>query len=321
MAIRILTATDVYAALPMANAIDAMRYAYSQLSAGKVIMRSRQHISSDKGVTLIMPAYLPEGGEFGIKVVSVYDENPQQNLPRINATVLVLDPTTGETKAIIDGASLTAIRTGAGGGVAADLLSRTNASTVGLFGAGVQARVQLQAVLAVRNITRVNLISRTETSAETLAAEISGWTDAPVVNIVSNPQAVVEDADIVLCATTSATPLFDGNDLQPGTHITAVGTFVPDKREVDTTTIRRANRIVVDSREDCLKEAGDLIISKAKIDAEIGEIINGNKTGRQSDDEITFFKSVGVAVQDAVAASVVLREAEAKGLGAVVGMA
>ena len=312
MAIRILTAPNVHAALPMSIAIDAMRHAYSQLSAGKVVMPARQHISTDKGVTLIMPAYLPEGSEFGIKVVSVYDENPKQKIPRITATVLVLNPTTGEPIAIMDGASLTAIRTGAGGGVASDLLARPNASTVGLFGAGVQARVQLEAVMVVRNIQQVNLLSRTQASAELLAKELSEMEEPPDVNIVSTPKQVVEDADIVICATTSGTPLFDGNDLKQGTHITAVGTFAPEKREVDTTTVRRANRIVVDSREDCLEEAGDLIIPKAEIHAEIGEIINGDKHGRQSDDEITFFKSVGVAVQDAVAAAVVLKEAETK---------
>ena len=322
MPIRILSAADVRAALPMPKAIDAMRHAYSQLSAGKATAPPRQHISTDKGVTLIMPAYLPENSEFGIKVVSVYDDNPNLDLPRITATVLVLDPATGTPKAFMDGASLTAIRTGAGGGVAADLLARQDAKTVGLFGAGVQARAQLQAVMAVRNITCVNLISRTHASAQQLATEISAWTvtDAPEVNLVSTPRQVVEDADIVLCATTSGTPLFDGNTLQPGTHITAVGTFVPEKREVDTTTIRRANRIVVDSREDCLEEAGDLIIPNAEIDAEIGEIINGNKPGRQSDEEITFFKSVGVAVQDAVAGAAVLAEAEAKELGTLVEM-
>ena len=318
--IRILSASDVRAALPMPKAIDAMRHAYSQLSAGKAIAPPRQHISTDKGVTLIMPAHLPERSEFGIKVVSVYDDNPSLNLSRITATVLVLDPTTGTPKAFMDGASLTAIRTGAGGGVAADLLARKDAKTVGLFGAGVQARAQLQAVLAVRDITSVNLISRTQTSARQLATEISEWTAAPEVNLVSTPQQVVADADIVICATTSATPLFDGHALQSGTHITAVGTFVPEKREVDTTTIRRADRIVVDSREACLEEAGDLIVPNARIDAEIGEIVNGDKPGRQSDDEITLFKSVGVAVQDAVAAAVVLAAAETNGLGTLVDM-
>ncbi len=320
MSIRILSAADVRAALPMPKAIDAMRHAYSQLSTGKVTAPPRQHLSTDKGVTLIMPAYLPERKEFGIKVVSVYDDNPNLNLPRITATVLVLDPETGSPKAFMDGASLTAIRTGAGGGVAADLLARKDAKTVGLFGAGVQARAQLQAVMAIRDIVRVNLISRTQASAQQLATEISEWIDAPEVNLAPTPQEVVKDADIVICATTSSIPLFDGNDLQFGTHITAVGTFVREKREVDTTTISRANRIVVDSREACLEEAGDLIIPNAQIDAEIGEIVNGDKQGRQSNNEITFFKSVGVAVQDAVAASVVLAEAEAKNFGIVVEM-
>ncbi len=318
--IRILTAKDVRAALPMSKAIDAMRHAYGQLSAGTAIAPPRQHITSDKGVTLIMPAYLPKRSEFGIKVVSVYDENPDINLPRITATVLVLDPYTGAPKAFMDGTSLTAIRTGAGGGLAADLLARKNSKTVGLFGAGVQARAQLQAVMAVRKIECVNLISRTQISAENIATEISNWTDAPKVNLATSPQEVVENADIVICATTSATPLFDGNDIKTGTHITAVGTFAPEKREVDTETVTRANRIVVDSREACLEEAGDLIIPNAQIDTEIGEIVNGDKQGRQSEDEITFFKSVGVAVQDAVAASAVLKEAETEGLGTVIEM-
>ena len=338
MPIRILSASDVRAALPMSKAIHAMRHAYSQLSAGKATAPPRQHISTDKGVTLFMPAYLHENSELGIKVVSVYDNNPALNLPRITATVLLLDPGTGAPKAFMDGSSLTAIRTGAGGGLAADILARQNAKKVGLFGAGVQARAQLQAVMAVRNITRVNLISRTQASAQQLASEISKWTDPPEVKVVSNSQQVVEDADIVLCATTAATPLFDGNTLQPGTHITAVGSFTPEKREVDTRTIRRADLIVVDSREACLQEAGDLIIANAEIEsllqtqkqaskapqqtfAEIGEIVNGDKQGRRSDKEITFFKSVGVAVQDAVAASVVLAEAEAKRLGILVEMA
>ena len=340
MSIRILSASDVRAALPMPKAIDAMRHAYGQLSAGKAIAPPRQHISTDRGVTLIMPAYLPERNDFGIKVVSVYDDNPirksrLQTAPTITAIVLVLDPVTGAPKAFMDGASLTAIRTGAGGGVAADLLARQDAKTVGLFGAGVQARSQLEAVMSVRDIARVNLMSRTVASAQQLSAEISEWPDAPEVHLVRHSEQVVADADIVICATTSGTPLFDGNALKQGTHITAVGTFVPEKREVDTTTIRRSDRIVVDSREACLEEAGDLIIPNAEIKsllraekqaskapqrtfAEIGEIVNGDSPGRASDAEITFFKSVGVAVQDAVAGAAVLAAAEAEGLGTVI---
>lgn len=317
MQIRILSADDVKTALPMPKAIDAMELAFGQLSAGKADVPLRAHLSTEKGTTLFMPAYLNQSQDLGIKVVSIYNDNPNLGLPVVSATVMILDPETGFPRALMDGNSLTAIRTGAGGGLAARLLSREDAKTVALFGAGVQARAQLQAVIAVRSIKQVNLISRTQASAQKLAHEISDWPDAPYVTMVSTPREAIQDADIVLTATTSATPLFDGNDLKEGTHVTGVGSYTPEMQEVDAATVRRA-RIVVDSREACLAEAGDIIITKAEIDAELGEIVNGLKSARQSDDEITFFKSVGVAVQDAAAAAAVLAEAEAKGLGKVV---
>jgi len=317
MQIRILSAAEVRAALPMPKAIEAMKIAFSQLSAGEAAMPLRAQVATQKGVTLLMPAYLQRSQNLGVKIVSVYGDNPSLGLPIIAATVLVLDPQTGFPKAFMDGSSLTAIRTGAGGGLAADLLARREARVVGLFGAGVQARAQLQAVLAVRSITQVNLLSRTQASAQKLAAEIAAWPNAPAVTLAETPKEVVQEADIVIGATTSKTPLFDGHDLKPGTHVTGVGSFTPDAQEIDAVTVKRA-RIVVDSREMCLLEAGDLIIPQAEIEAELGEIVNGLKPGRRSDAEITFFKSVGVAVQDAAAAAAVLAEAEAKGLGIVV---
>ena len=317
MQVRILSANDVRVALPMSKAIDAMRRAFGQLSAGQATLPLRPQISTDKGITLFMPAYLHQSQDLGIKIVSVYDNNPNKGLPMVTATVLVLDPQTGLPKAFMDGNSLTAIRTGAAGGLAAELLSRRDAKTVALFGAGVQARTQLKAVMTVRDINRVNLISRTQASAQKLAAEIAAWAKSPAVNLVSTPRQAIRDADIVITATTSAKPLFDGNDLRPGTHVTGVGSYTPETREVDAVTVQRA-RIVVDSREACLAEAGDIIIPRAKIDAEIGEIVNGDKPERQSDDEITFFKSVGVAVQDTVTAAMVLTEAETLELGTVI---
>jgi len=229
----------------------------------------------------------------------------------------VLDPETGFPKAFMDGTSLTAIRTGAGGGLAAELLSRQDSETVALFGAGIQARTQLQAVMAVRKISHVYVISRTQASAQKLAEEIATWSDMPIVNITTTPQEAVRNADIVITATNSSTPLFDGNNIKSGTHITAIGSYTPEKREVDSVTAQKA-RIVVDSREACFMEAGDILIPKVQIDAEIGEIVNGDKPARQSDDEITLFKSVGVAVQDIASASIVLKEAEALGLGKII---
>lgn len=222
MEIRILTANEIKTALPMPQAIEAMRVAFAQFSADLATVPLRGQIATEKGISLLMPAHLHQCNDLGVKIVSIYPNNPSAGLPVVSATVLVLDPDNGLPLALMDGNSLTAIRTGAGGGLAADLLAQKKAETLALFGAGVQARAQLEGVLAVRKITRVNLISRTLGAARKLADEI---------------------------------------------------------------------------------------------DAELGEILNGVKCGRQSNEEITFFKSVGIAVQDAVAASVALREAEKKGLG------
>ena len=317
MQIIILTHDDVQAALPMPEAIDIMKNAFGQLSAGNATVPLRSKISSDRGNTLLMPAYLRSSQDLGIKIVTIYKDNLSLGLPTVTAIAIVLDPQTGLPKALIDGDSLTAIRTGATGGLASELLSRRNSKTVALFGAGVQGRAQLQGVMTVRSITQVNLIDLSLSAAQKLADEISTWASAPTVNLVSNPREAIQDADIIITATTSSDPVFNGNDLRPGTHITGVGSYTPQMREVDEITVGRA-MIVVDSREACLSEAGDIIIPKAAIDAEIGEIINGFKKGRQTDHEITFFKTVGVAVEDAAAAAAILAEAEENGLGTVI---
>ena len=317
MLIRILTSDDVKAALPMPKAIEIMKHAFGQLSAGKATVPLRSKISSDKGDTLLMPAYLNGSQDLGIKIVSIYKDNPSKDIPTVTAIVIVLDPQTGQPRALIEGDSLTAIRTGATGGLASELLARRNAKTVALFGAGVQARAQLQGVITVRSITRINLLDLSLSASQKLADEIATWEQAPAVNLVSNSKEAIQDADIIITATTSSKPVFDGHGLKAGTHITGVGSYTPQMREVDETTVQRA-RIVVDSRQACLAEAGDLIIPKATVDAELGEIINGIKPGRHSDEEITFFKTVGVAVEDAAAAAAILSEAETNGLGKVI---
>jgi ornithine cyclodeaminase/alanine dehydrogenase-like protein (mu-crystallin family) len=166
MQIRILTAADIRSALPMDTAIDAVATAYAQLSAGKATMPLRSRFHTDKGVTLLMPAHLHESGDFAVKIVSVYGDNPSLGLPTVAATVLALDPQTGMPLALMEGDSLTALRTGAAGGVAARYLARADAGTVALFGAGVQARAQLQAAMAVRQIKRVLIVDPFETAAQ-----------------------------------------------------------------------------------------------------------------------------------------------------------
>ncbi|MBI5589019.1 MAG: ornithine cyclodeaminase family protein [Deltaproteobacteria bacterium] len=319
MKIRILTADHVREVLPMPKAIEAMKRAFGQLSAHQADIPLRGRLATEKGVTLLMPAYLHQSRELAIKIVSVYGDNPRMGLPTVAGLVMVLDPETGMPLALMEGTSLTAIRTGAAGGLAAELLSRKDAETVALFGAGVQGKSQLRGVMAVRHIRQVWIVDSSSNQAEKLADEIKSWPSCPGIMVTRDSREAVSQADIVIAATTSLTPLFNGNDLRPGTHVTGVGSFTPQMQEIDEITVRRA-RVVVDSREACMAEAGDLIIAGAVISAEIGEIVNGVFPPRRNDQEITFFKTVGVAVQDAAAAAAVLAEATERGLGNLVSL-
>ncbi len=321
MKIRILSADDVRRALPMEQAIEAMRSAFGQLSANRAELPLRTRLKTDKGLILLMPAFLKQSRELGFKMVSIWGNNPQQGLPAIVALAAVINPDTGQPLALINGEALTALRTGAGGGLAADLLARPDARVVAIFGSGVQARAQLEAVREVRQVQEVRIFGRTPSSVEKFAGEITGRENAPRVSIAGTRKEAVVGADIIIAATTSEKPVFDGRDVSPGTHITGVGSYAPHMQEVDEVTVQYS-KIVVDSLKACLAEAGDLIIplekniiSKLDIHGELGAIVNGQIPGRESQDEITFFKSVGVAVQDAAAASAVLRAAEAQNLG------
>ncbi|MFN8459734.1 MAG: ornithine cyclodeaminase family protein [Anaerolineae bacterium] len=324
MKLRILSADDVRKALPMSQAIEAMRRAFGQLSANEADLPLRTRLQTDQGLLLFMPAFLRQSREIGFKMVSIWGDNPARGLPAVIAVAMVVDPDTGEPKAILNGEMLTALRTGAGGGLAADVLARPDARTVAIFGSGVQARAQLEAVCVVRQIQEVHIFGRTPSSVEKFAAEVTTWPDAPKTLIAGSRRDAVLGADIVITATTSEKPVFDGRDLGPGTHVTGVGSYAPHMQEVDEETVGKA-KIVVDSLQACLAEAGDLIvaleknvISKVDIHAELGQIVNGERPGRESREEITFFKSVGLAVQDAAAANEALRAAEVQGLGTMV---
>lgn len=320
MKIRILSATDVQAAITMTEAIEAMRDAFAALSSGKATVPLRVALEMDDGVSLFMPAHLPGLGPAAAKVVSVHPGNVERGLPMIHAVVLVIDPRTGMPLALMDGTWLTALRTGAVGGLAADLLARVDASTAAVFGAGVQARTQLDALRAVRDIREVRVVDPVSAAADAFVAEIQGL----VARRVEDADEAIAGADVVIAATTSSTPVFDGSKIEPGAHVTGVGSFTPEMREVDTALVTRA-RVVVDQREAALSEAGDIIgpvqdgtVDESVIAAEIGEIVLGRELGRTSSDEVTFFKSVGNAVQDVVVAARVLAAAEASGAGQVV---
>jgi len=324
MKLLILSADEVRRALPMAAAIEAMKQAFGQYSAGRAIvpLRVRLEGASENSAALFMPAVLRDTGEMAVKVVTVYPTNLALGLPTIHALVLALDAQSGRPLALLEGASLTAIRTGAASGAATDLLARNDARTLAIFGSGAQARTQLEAVCTVRSIERAWIFSLDLPGANAMVEQMAGKGPVPdsLVIAATAGQAVAE-ADVICTATTSSTPVFDGADLRPGTHINAIGAFTPTMQEVDSTSVRRAV-VFVDSREAAWAEAGDLIIpmqrgeiSADKVKGELGEIVNKTILGRESPAQITLFESVGLAVQDAVAAGRAITEAQAQGIG------
>lgn len=320
MRTRILSRADVRDSMDMPAAIEAVRSAFVALSAGRADVPLRTAVEADGGSALVMPAHVPEAGGLGAKVVAVFEGNAARGLPTTNALVLALDAATGMPRAVIEGTYLTALRTGAASGLATDLLARPESTVVAIFGAGAQARTQLEAVRAVRRIGQVRIVSRTKESARRLADELRNVD----VRLPDGPAAAVRGADVVIAATTSHTPVFDGRAVEPGTHVNGIGSYTPDMQEVDAALVRRST-IVVDSREGALAEAGDLLIpihdgvvTTDDIHAELGEIATGARPGRRLPEEVTFFKSVGNAAQDIAVVARLLETAEAAGLGTVV---
>ena len=328
MKIRLLSAADVVRALPMTDAIEGLKDAYARLSTGQAIVPLRSRIDvPEMGATLVMPGYLEKGDTIAVKTVSVFPSNAQKGLPVIHALVTVLDAETGVPIALLEGGALTAIRTGAASGAATDLLARKDAQSVAIFGSGVQARTQLEAVCTVRDIKEVRIFSLDRSQAEQFALEMAGRGPIPAeITVAKNADIAVRGADIICTATTSSVPVFDGKLLKPGAHVNGVGSFIPTMQEVDLVTVQRA-LVVVDSRTAVWAEAGDLIIplqngdiNENHIHAELGEIVAGKQLGRQTPNQITFFKSVGVAVQDVAAAGIALRNAIAYDLGTTINL-
>ena len=327
MDLRVLTAEDIRRALPMASAIAAMQEAFRQLSLGQadVPLRSRLEVSEHAGVTLIMPSHLRRTGEMAVKIVSVFSENPSRQLPTIHAVVVALDATSGAPTAILEGAALTAIRTGAASGAATEALARPESRTAAIFGSGAQARTQLEAVCTVRPIQHVRIYSLDPPGAQRMADECAGRSPIPSdVQVAASPSEAAEGADIICTATTSSSPVFPDAAVRAGTHINAIGSFTPTMQEIDPLTVCRA-LLIVDSRQAALAETGDLILpiqdgtlTPDDIHAELGEILAGSAQGRTDPSQVTLFKSVGVAVQDAVAARAALEGALALGLGTTV---
>jgi len=323
---QVLSAADVRKALPMDAAIDAMRRAFAALSSGRANVPHRIHlpVESHEGVTLVMPAFVDDPREttMAVKVVSLFDRNASRALPRIQAAVLAIEADTGRPTALVEGTTLTAIRTGAASGLATDLLARSDSRVAAILGAGVQARTQLEAVCTARSIETVWIYDPVSAATEAMIAEMAGAGPVPRdIRAARSPREALAAADVVCAATVSHTPAFDDADLKPGVHLNAIGSYQPHVQEVPPETVVRS-LLVVDDRETVLEEPGDLIkpiraglIGPEHIHADLGELVLGLKPGREHDEQVTFFKSVGIAVQDALAVTTALEHAKRLGLG------
>ncbi len=327
--IRVLSRRDVEAILTWDDVIRLQGEAFALLSSGRIAMPVKTLLVTErpKAHMLFMPALIHEAKGFGVKYVADFHDNLARGLPHLSAAILLLDGETGRPVALLEGAYLTDMRTGASAGLAAQLLAREDARVVAVFGAGGTARPSLQAVCHVRAIEKVWVVGRSLARLQGFVEEMraQGGRVPRDIEATTDRSMAVRAADIIIAATNAPEPVFDGRDLRPGTHISSVGNVTG--RELDSETIRRA-RVLMDSREGCLKQARDIYlpieegaVPKEHLPDELGQVVPGERPRRQDRDEITLFKSLGIAIQDLVTGLHVLREAERLGKGTLVDFA
>jgi len=321
MELRILGAKDVAALLPMDACIDLMAATMAAVSEGRARFPPRAAMpAAPGGLMAWMPGALDDPPCFGVKLLSLFPGNPAAGLSSHLGLVALFEAEHGRPVALLDAAELTAIRTAAVSGLATRLLARADAADLAILGAGEQAASHLAAMLAVRPVRRVRVWSRTEASARRFAQQ-AGARHGLEIETAASARAAVEGADIVCTVTASREPVLAGDWLAAGAHVNAAGASRPDAAEIDQAAVVRA-RYFVDCRASAESEAGDYIaarragaITSDHIAGEIGEVANGSKPGRRSPEELTLFRSLGVAAEDLAAAAYVLAEARRRGIG------
>jgi ornithine cyclodeaminase len=322
MRIRLLDEATTRRLISAREAIDRCRAAFAQLARGEVELPEvlTIEIPAHRGEVHAKGGYLHGAPRFSIKVATGFYDNPKRGLPSTSGAVWVFDATTGFLETIIlDNGFLTELRTGAAGAVAADLLARPQVETVAMIGSGAQARYQLEALLQVRSPTRVLVWNRTESRARLYAEEMSRLHGIAVA-VASSAREAIEQADLVVTTTPAEEPLVASGWVRPGTHLTAMGSDMPKKRELEPALLARA-KVVVDRLSQCLTQ-GELhhavaagAMTASAVYAELGEIAAGLKPGRTSVDEITIADQTGVGVLDAAVAGFVAERADALGIG------
>jgi ornithine cyclodeaminase len=323
--ILVVNQREVERLLPMAECIEAMAEAFTALARGGAIqpLRSIVWLPGRKGALGLMPGALPAIA--GLKAVTFFPGNEGTELDSHQGAVLLFEAERGQLLAILDATSITAIRTAAVSGLATRLLAREDAGDLALIGSGVQARTHLDAMGAVRTLRRVRVFSRDADAARAFAERESRRREIRVEPVGSAREAVA-GADLVCTVTSARDPVVKGEWIAAGAHINAVGSSQASARELDTAAAKRS-RLFVDRRESAMAEAGEYVLAKSEgavgaehIRAEIGDILIGKARGRESRDEITLFKSVGLAIEDLAAARLVFDKASAAGAGTAVAL-
>jgi ornithine cyclodeaminase/alanine dehydrogenase-like protein (mu-crystallin family) len=323
----ILKANDILKALPMVKAIAAMRQAFIAYSEDRAIMPLRNSLAlpEHNGRYLVMPSSAVGCEVLSAKAISLYNGNPIKGLPNIQGAIIVFEASTGKPLALLEASTLTALRTGAASGLATNILANPAAKTAAIFGSGPQAWAQLQAIYEVRELSEAKIYSPNLSHTQDFVDKFKLNRDTLCkIRLVDSPAEALDGADIICTATNSKVPVFEDKYLKPGAHINAIGSYLPDVQEIPPQTMARA-AVFTDSVEHALEETGDFIIpilegifTKNHIKGELGNLLDGRLNGRTGPDQITLFKSVGLAIQDTYAAQMALHEALKFGIGQVV---
>ncbi|MBS1241039.1 MAG: ocd [Gemmatimonadetes bacterium] len=327
MTVRILSGAEVERLLGMDDCINAMGEALSCLARGEAMqpLRTMLRLPGSRGLFGVMPAQVDRPDAFGVKVISVYPSNEGTRYDSHQGAVLLFEPEHGSLAAILDATAVTAIRTAAVSGLATRYLAREDAGDLAILGTGVQARTHLEAMMCVRPVRRVRVWSRHEANR----ASFRDWASDRFGLAVETPETAretVADADLICTVTSSRTPVLEGVWIAPGAHINAVGASLPEARELDTEAVVRS-RLYVDRIESARNEAGEYLIPVAEgritdshIVGELGDLVLGRIPGRGAAEEVTLFKSLGLAVEDIAAGHLALRAAETVGEGQVIAL-
>lgn len=322
----LLSGEDIKKVFTMKDAIECDKQAFKMLVEGKCDAPLRTNIQAPKyeGCFLFMPAYSQEMDAAALKVVDVFPRNVDKGIPALPSQVFLIDGTTGVVTAVMDGICVTQIRTGAASGAAFDVLAKRECRIGALIGTGGQAATQLEAMLAVRKLEEVRVFSRSQEHVKAFAEQMQkelGHYGANITAAASSDEAI-DNADLIVTATSSNKPVFDGTKVKKGATISCVGSYQHHMQELDPAVLPRTSKIYFDSGDAVLSEAGDIlipleenIITKEDFTGDLGEVLLGKAVGRENDDEIILFKSVGIAAQDLVTAKAIYERAKEAGAG------